>query len=227
MRISIFSFWNTKETRLWGVQSNVHLDMGCGYHPRNPFNARKLIGIDIIPDQALINQNEFEYIQVAPGQVLPLKDNSIDSTSGFDFLEHLSRGDGHSSNQFIDFMSEAYRILKPGGVLFLVTPAFPSPAAFQDPTHVNFITTETINYFIGPEPLAQRMGYGFNGSYNLIAQVWMGPFSKVFMEVKNLSRVSPFRRKVEFLSVASIRRMISSARKPTHLIWILEKSSLN
>ena len=223
----LWSNWNTKEPKEWGIQSKVHLDMGCGYHPRNPFNAQKLIGIDIISDEILKNQSKFDYLQVTPGQRLPLKDESVDSISGFDFLEHLGRGDGTSKNQFIDFTSEAHRVLRPEGILFLVTPAFPSPAAFQDPTHVNFITVETIKYFIGANAPAKEMGYGFNGSYKLVAQFWMGPFSKIFSHADDFSNNSFLRKIMKLFTITSIRRIISGARKPTHLVWILEKSSLN
>lgn len=77
-------------------------------------------------------------------------------------------------------MNESSRILRKGGVLLLVTPAYPSSAAFQDPTHVNFITDNTVNYFIGKNPDASNLGYGFDGSFNLLTQNWVGPLSFVW-----------------------------------------------
>jgi SAM-dependent methyltransferase len=197
--------------------------MGCGYHPRNPFGAERLIGLDIISDPALRNQNRFEYLEVLPGSKIPMGDQTIDSISGYDFIEHLGRGDGSSNNQFIGFMSEAHRVLRPNGVLFLVTPAYPSPAAFQDPTHVNFITDETVKYFLGPKAPANEKGYGFEGSFKLVTQFWMGPFSKIFSGESETSRKHFLRNFMGELSVKSIRRKISCLRNPTHLIWILTK----
>jgi len=46
------------------------------------------------------------------------------------------------------------------------TPAFPYPEAFTDPTHVNFITEETHQYFIGEHPSAAM--YGFKGAFDIV-----------------------------------------------------------
>ena len=52
-------------------------------------------------------------------------------------------------------------------------PSFPSKEAFQDPTHVNFITEDTMpNYFYEPNNFAKNLGYGFNGNFELIEQRW-------------------------------------------------------
>lgn len=222
---SLWFKWNTKEPKLWGFQSSVHVDMGCGYHPRNPFGAERLVGVDIIPVSSMPNRPSFEYVQIDSSREIPLPDGSVDSISGFDFLEHLNRGNGSSQNEFIGFMSEAFRLLRPGGVLFLVTPAFPSPAAFQDPTHVNFITVETVKYFLGPNAPAQSMGYGFEGSFNLIAQFWMGPFSRIFDNSNDIAAGDMPKTIRSFFAVNSLRRMIACVRKPSHLVWILTKSN--
>jgi SAM-dependent methyltransferase len=212
--------WNTRHPSQWGFESKIHIDMGCGFHPRNPFGAERLIGIDILPSESFLHRTDIEYIQVALGQQIPMPNGSVDTISGYDFVEHLNRGNGSSGNEFISFMSEAHRVLRPGGILFLVTPAFPSPAAFQDPTHVNFITEQTVNYFLGPDALAQKMGYGFSGSFEMIAQTWMGPFAS-FFDSSNISGsvfLSP-----GLFSMANVRRMVSCLRHPTHLVWLLRK----
>ena len=225
MTRAIWSKWNIKEPKFWGFESSVHVDMGCGYHPRNPFGAEKLIGMDIIPGSRIPDMQHFVYVQIESSQEIPLPDGSIDSISGFDFLEHLGRGNGSSQNEFIGFMNEAFRILRPGGLLFLVTPAFPSPAAFQDPTHVNFITVDTVKYFLGPNATAQSMGYGFKGSFKLIEQFWLGPFSKIFSSSNHFASENINKPKKDFLAINALRRMISSLRHPTHLVWLLTKSS--
>jgi hypothetical protein len=60
-------------------------------------------------------------------------------------------------------MSEIHRVLKPNGMFYAVTPVYPSNEAFQDPTHVNFITDRTHEYFCGDEGL-----YGFKGNFEAI-----------------------------------------------------------
>jgi hypothetical protein len=42
----------------------------------------------------------------------------------------------------------------------------PHPAAFQDPTHVNFITRQTHLYFAQPELMARM--YGFKGDFAVV-----------------------------------------------------------
>ena len=220
MRYSVLNKWNTQHPSQWGFESNIHVDMGCGFHPRNPFSADHLIGIDILPEEFFIERSDFEYLRVTPRQQIPMPDQSVDTISGYDFIEHLSRGSSPSGNEFIGFMSEAHRILRPDGILFLVTPSFPSPAAFQDPTHVNFITEKTVSYFLGPDAPAMKLGYGFSGSFELISQTWMGPFAKLF-DSSGISDKSCFPR--EFFSISSIRRLVSCLRHPTHLVWLLRK----
>ena len=56
-------------------------------------------------------------------------------------------------------MSEISLVLRPGGMLYAVTPCYPSREAFQDPTHVNIITDRTHLYFCGDEPLGRMYGF--------------------------------------------------------------------
>jgi hypothetical protein len=79
-------------------------------------------------------------------------------------------------------MNEIWRILKPNGIFLARTPAYPSAAAFQDPTHVNIITDQTVSYFakrpcpdgslIDPWGLPLGKTYGFKGEFVLIKQWW-------------------------------------------------------
>lgn len=225
-----FTSTNIKPVASWGFQSDTHLDMGCGSNARNPFNAKKLIGADILPKSVIGSQLDFEYIKVNLTGEIPLENESVGSISGFDFLEHLPRGSLIETNLFIKFMNEASRVLSSGGVLMLITPAYPSSAAFQDPTHVNFISEQTVQYFVGKNPGATNLGYGFTGQFDLILQEWIGPFSKVWNPRPSQSDLEK-----NYLSdilkhlvwtckrVGRIRALISSLRKPTHLLWILRK----
>lgn len=104
--------------------------------------------------------------------------------TAFDFIEHLPRFamKERPFNPFINAMNEIWRVLKANGVFFARTPAYPSAAAFQDPTHVNIITDQTVSYFarrpcldgslIDPWGLPLGKRYGFTGEFLLIKQWW-------------------------------------------------------
>ena len=48
-------------------------------------------------------------------------------------------------------MNEVWRVLKPNGIFKDHTPDFPKQESLVDPTPVNFITEQTVNYFCGGE----------------------------------------------------------------------------
>ena len=65
------------------------------------------------------------------------------------------------------------RALKPGGLLYAQTPAYPNSAAFTDPTHVNIITESTHEYFTRPRLTARQ--YGFKGDFAVRRIIWTRP----------------------------------------------------
>jgi SAM-dependent methyltransferase len=148
-----------------------HLDIGCGDVPRNPYHKGLVFGIDTRDAQTL---------QLPPGitykcvnfvtDKLPFPDDYFDSISAYDVLEHIPRQILKSANTvtypFIEIMNEIHRILKPGGIFLSTTPGYPRAEAFQDPTHVNFITLKTVDYFCGESPLGRM--YGFNGKFKIL-----------------------------------------------------------
>jgi SAM-dependent methyltransferase len=143
-----------------------HLDVGCGSQPRNPFDSEELYGIDIIEQSS----DDFHYVQsnivLDP---LPFEDSTFDSISAYDFLEHIPRlviDNNKSRFPFIDFMNEVYRVLKPNGVFYAITPYYPRNEAFVDPTHVNIISKNTYEYFTHPKYGASI--YGFVGKFKVM-----------------------------------------------------------
>ncbi|MEK0419214.1 MAG: hypothetical protein RI949_3220 [Pseudomonadota bacterium] len=151
------------------TKATRHLDLGCGYAPRNPLNQSLLYGCDLLDTSGIPEAPSFEYKQVnLVLDGIPYPDNYFDSVSAFDFIEHVPRqsmdAQGRPTLPFIALMNEIHRVLVPDGLLIASTTAFPHAQAFQDPTHVNIITDKTHEYFCGDDPYAKR--YGFNGRFH-------------------------------------------------------------
>ncbi|WP_428423173.1 hypothetical protein [Methylibium sp.] len=171
---------------------DFHLDLGCGKRPRNPYGRSRLAGVDI---RALSSDSGFEFraanLSLEP---IPYADNTFGSLSGFDFIEHVPRllatADGTETFfPFVRLMNEAWRVLAPGGLFYAVTPSYPNAAVFQDPTHVNFITDRTHEYFCGERPLGRM--YGFGGEFIARRAEWVlldDSFSAAALSRKQLFR---------------------------------------
>ena len=182
-----------------------HLDIGCGSSPRNPFDRTELYGVDIVEQ----SPTTFNYKQCnVIFEALPFEDSSFDSVSAYDFLEHVPRTTTINNQgvfPFIHVMNEAYRVLKPGGIFYAITPGYPRVEAFVDPTHVNFITNKTHTYFTSPKYKARM--YGFKGKFEINRNVaWI----KLTQETKKQNIV------VRLLKNALYTILY---KKKSHLLW--------
>ena len=171
-------------------------------------------------------------------KTLNFSNNTIHSFSDYDVLEHIPRWErlpnGEIIFPFVNLMSEIFRCLTPGGFFLAVTPSFPSNAAFQDPTYVNLIAHETVDYFARPAH-ARQLRYGFDYSFNIIYEnwTWTGlPLPEVIQAVDSRIRrrgiknfLHRLARKHEVVYVAYLWLKLSLLRRknPTHLLWILQK----
>ena len=103
-------------------------------------------GIDISPASA-----ELAGVQVASATDIPFADDSFDCVLGISIIEHLNQEDG------ICFVNESRRVIKKGGVIFLVTPNLSSPLryiqrkrwfAYSDKTHIYFYSPKTLKQLL-------------------------------------------------------------------------------
>jgi SAM-dependent methyltransferase len=225
---------------LHGLTDSVHVDLGCGSLPRNPLSAEKVIGVDVFVDPPYdIQAGKLDYKQVHTGANLPFETGQVDSVSAFDFLEHIPRTDrlpsGESFNPFISIMNEIHRMLKPGGIFISLTPCFPSPSAFTDPTHVNFISEETHLYFAGPN-FAKAKGYGFEGEFNIVEAAWSDWSGAIWdsFDGRNLDSIISQASKSKGQSQGLQKHLKQKLRKKlightgeTHFLWVLQKPEYN
>ena len=107
------------------------LDLGCG-SAKMPgsigIDIVKLEDVDIVYD---LNKIPWKGIE----------DSSYDWILMKDILEHL--------DNTIDIMRECYRILKPGGKLYIRVTYWNHSNTFSDPTHKQFFTEVTFKFFTG------------------------------------------------------------------------------
>jgi SAM-dependent methyltransferase len=193
------------------VPNSIHLDFGSGNSPRNPFLCHEIYTVDLY--QSALDKYHFGIKQ---GDPLPFPDNYFATISAYDVLEHISR-DVDGRNLFVFYMNELCRVLKHDGYAVFVFPSFPHRDAFSDPTHVNYITEDTLNYFLGENS---------TGSYAGITTVYKRHRNTKLRFWKNWvadPSISEFER-------LNLRRKISLAKRsffrvinPGHRIWILQK----
>ena len=212
-------------------KKSVHLDLGSGSRPANPFNCDYLIASDVKINTYKVQDN-FKFISLVNFSI-PIDNSSIDSVSAYDVIEHIPRNFFEPGNQmfnpFIQMMNEIARILKPGGIFIAVTPAYPSSVAFQDPTHVNFITIDTVNYFTNCE-WATDLGYEFAGKFEIIQNCWLrgqSPYVGRLDVGESTINGYPISKSGLNYYLRIMKRFFKFCifpQKKTHILWVLKKT---
>lgn len=107
---------------------DLKIDIGCGQAKKEGH-----IGVDI---------GNFDGVDVVTDidkMGLPFCENSATAINAESVMEHFYN--------FVIVMNECWRVLKPGGSLYIVVPHWASDGAYRDPTHVRFFDPKTFNYF--------------------------------------------------------------------------------
>lgn len=106
----------------------MKLDLACGQRCKEGFE-----GVDLVGGHGVTHVVDL----MRPRW--PFDPDSVNEIWCSHFVEHLPN--------LIVFMDNVHRILKPGGIVRIVAPYYTSMRAFQDPTHVRFITDASFCYF--------------------------------------------------------------------------------
>ena len=130
----ILAVWS--RVRVAGREPIV-LDLGCGAAKQYPGN----LGLDL---------------RLAPGVdakadlsgSLPLADHSVDVIFTVHILEHLIN--------FLTLVDECHRVLRPRGILHVMSPWWGHVNAVADPTHVRLLDLQTIKHICQRPPGAPR-----------------------------------------------------------------------
>lgn len=159
-------------------KQTLSLDIGSGPDPKNPFQANMVYGADLREN---LEKNVI-YTDLSISK-LPFENESFDYVTAYDVLEHITRVssvEGFNKFPFIELMNEVFRVLKPNGIFFNIQPCFPFKEAFQDPTHVNIMSEDTMEcYFC---ELAWARIYGFVGVFSMENDGWIGSHYYSFMK---------------------------------------------
>jgi len=113
------------------------LDIGCGVGDetvRLAGGGRRVIGIDYDPETAALARSRGIGAVCADGAVLPLATATCDGVCSSHIIEHFVDPVGH--------VAEIARVLKPDGVVCVVTPN--EPADFENPYHVHLFRPEAL-----------------------------------------------------------------------------------
>lgn len=130
------------------VSSPLRLNLGCSdAHLKGWLNVDRVQPADKIADLS---------------KHWPWAECSADEIKAWDIFEHME------SKLFV--MNEAYRVLKPGGLLDLFVPTTDGRGAFQDPTHRSFWTPNDLFYFCEEFAEWQRFhkSYGITARFHVI-----------------------------------------------------------
>jgi len=115
----------------------MRLDLGAGKVKREGY-----ISVDKVDADVEIDLEEDK---------LPFPDDSIEEINAIHVLEHIKN--------LKHILNECWRVLAPGGTLWIEVPKFPSIQSVQDPTHVRFFVETTFDYFTLNSPAKADYGY--------------------------------------------------------------------
>ena len=118
----------------------MKLDVGCGPNKREGFigvDQFDMPGVDWVVDLSetvWVIKSEIEGLNHIDGDAKNpvwsmLLDASVSEIHASHFVEHLT------AEQRVRFVNEAYRVLKPGGTVTIITPHWASNRAYGDFTH--------------------------------------------------------------------------------------------
>ena len=119
----------------------VRINLGSGFDPQLGYvnvDWRQGVNADVMHD---LNETPW-----------PFEDGSAEEIRAFDVFEHLA--------DVVAAMDECWRILKPGGVLWIRGPAWNSPNVSDDVTHRRGFTLHSFDHFDWSTGYGAQYRYG-------------------------------------------------------------------
>lgn len=136
---------------LASVESGLVLHLGAGHSP-----LAGAVTTDINPattPNVICDLNQ---------ALWPFADDSFDGVVALSVLEHL--------DDFLGTMSQIHRISRAGAVTSILVPHFSDAAAFVDPTHRQFFSARSCDYFIHGTEVEGEYGFYVPYRFALVAR---------------------------------------------------------
>ena len=136
----------------------IKIDLGAGRVRRDGYigvDRLRSDGVDVVADAE---------------KRLPFRDNTVDEVFSRHLFEHV--------RNLIPLFEEVHRVCKPGARVIINVPYYTSVKAYKDPTHVNWFTEKTFEYFEGKS--WENFDFPFKGSFRVkkIDYLYQRPFHK-------------------------------------------------
>jgi predicted SAM-dependent methyltransferase len=119
-------------------------------------------GTDVRPGWVNVDLVELPGVDVVHNLVFlpyPFEDNSADEVRMIDVVEHLPNYTPDWKPMIPALMDELYRILKPGGLLFIQVPRYDAEFLPMDPTHVRGFHERSFDFFDPETRFGQSTGF--------------------------------------------------------------------
>jgi SAM-dependent methyltransferase len=137
----------------------IKISLGAGLEPEDGFVNLDIVdmpGVDVVH-----NLMHFPY---------PFQDNSAEYIKAKDLIEHLATHLPDGRNTLIAFIEECHRILKPGGTLWIQTPAWDADFLWIDPTHVRGYDIRSFDFFDPDTDFGRGTGFYSDVKFKVSAE---------------------------------------------------------
>lgn len=100
----------------------------------------------------------------------PFGDNSAEYIKAKDIIEHMATHLPDGRNSIIAFIEECHRILRPGGTLWIQTPAWDADFLWIDPTHVRGYDERSFDFFDPDTDFGRAAGFYSEAKFRVEAE---------------------------------------------------------